>query len=88
MTRKEIMNLYEVDEHGIITSPGKFEGEMLYTPHFWDLFLGGQGTIQQDGAVVFSITTEDMAEFPELVGDVEEVVLYEDSRGFVYVLLN
>ncbi len=29
MTRKEITNEYDVNEHGIIQNPGQFEGEML-----------------------------------------------------------
>lgn len=36
MTRKEIAETYKVDERGVIRSPGKFEGEPIYVPYFWD----------------------------------------------------
>ena len=30
MTRAEVLGQYHVDERGVIRSPGKFEGEMVY----------------------------------------------------------
>ncbi|MGH9890685.1 MAG: hypothetical protein ACREA0_01615 [bacterium] len=43
MTREEILKKFTVNEHGIIQSPGKFEGEMLYAPYFYDATLDGRG---------------------------------------------
>ena len=31
-----------VNEHGIITDPGKFEGEMCYVPYLWDMVGEGE----------------------------------------------
>ena len=40
MTRQDIENAYEVRD-GIICSPGKFEGEAVYAPYFWEAYLNG-----------------------------------------------
>ena len=89
MNRKEILAWYDVNEHGIITSPGKFEAEMLYAVHFWDLTLESrEDEIVYDGDTplsIFHISSEDKTTFPELDG-VEYISLYEDSQGFVYCL--
>lgn len=85
MTRAEIENHYKV-ENGIIRDPGKFEGEPIYAPYFWDNVL--------EGACDFSINDENTkiyifeissyeSEFPEL-SDVVGVSIWEDSDGFVH----
>lgn len=82
MTRKEILEMYNVDEGGKIRSPGKFEREPLWVPYFWDLALEGEG--EDDGeATIFDITHGEKVEFPELLG-FSTVVLREDDVGFVY----
>lgn len=43
MNREEILKDYTVNAQGVITSPGKFEGEMLYAPYFYDMLLNGDG---------------------------------------------
>ena len=43
MTRIEILNHYTVDRRLTINSPGKFEGEMIYAPHFYDMVMDGFG---------------------------------------------
>ena len=83
MTRTDILRDYNVDSRGVIRSPGKFEGEYLYAPYFWDLFLNG-GADEDDGDVLrFNVTEKDRLEFPELVG-VHAVTLTECDQGFVY----
>ena len=83
MTRTEILRQYDVDSAGVIRSPGKFEGEYLYAPYFWDLFLEGC-TDEDDGDVLrFNVTEKDRMEFPELVA-VQVVTLTECEQGFVY----
>jgi hypothetical protein len=40
MTRVDIEMDYKV-VNGRIRNPGKFEGEMLYVPYFWEAYLNG-----------------------------------------------
>lgn len=79
LTRQEIETIFKV-EKGIIKSPGKFEGEMLYVPYFWE--LDGEGEMLEGGAVLFETTNEDLQQFPELEGQ-ETVVLFQRDDGFV-----
>lgn len=83
MTRKQIETDYNVDEHGIIRSPGKFEAEMLYAPYFYDAMLNGESD-PVNGVDYFELTAEDKVEFPELI-NVYGVALEESEQGFVYV---
>lgn len=89
MNRKEILAWYDVDQYGIIHSPGKFESDMLYAVHFWDLTLeSGEEEMVYDGDMpisLFHISPDDKTAFPEL-NDIAWLGLYEDSQGFVYVL--
>lgn len=58
MTRGDIIATYNVDERGIIRSPGKFEGEQVFAPYFWEAYLDG-GADEDDGNVLtFSVTHE------------------------------
>ncbi len=88
MKREEILKKYKVDEHGIIISPGKFEGEKFYAPYFYDLSLESSvdetlyyGDIQID---IFIISEEDVKEFPELK-DTYAIILFVSDQGFVYL---
>jgi len=82
MTRQEIEDQYTV-ENGIIQDPGKFEGEPLWSPYFYDLYLNGCADYDGDDELWFDIDDEDLAQFPELVG-YTRVILREDEQGFVY----
>lgn len=82
MTRAEVLELYDVNEHGIITSPGKFEGEMVYCPAFWDASLNGCADVDDGPTQKFKLTAEDRAEWPELKGR-HWLTLYESEQGFV-----
>lgn len=83
MDRNDITRDYDVDASGRIRSPGKFGGEMLYVPFYWDAHLNGFAD-RDDGRVLgFDITSEDRAMFPELGRRRRTVRLYEDSQGFV-----
>lgn len=67
----------------IITTPGKFEGEPTYVPHFWD--GDGEDDSFFDGGDLIRAwrpTAEDRAEWPDLQ-DVAVFVLWERSDGFV-----
>ena len=84
MTRTEILRDYNVDSGGVIRSAGKFEGEYVYAPYFWNLFLNGCAD-EDDGDVLrFDVTEKDRMEFPELT-DVDAVTLTECDQGFIYV---
>lgn len=82
MTRQEILSQYDVGANGRIKTPGKFEGEMLYVPHFWGIFLDGFAD-RDDGEVLgFDLTKEDREEFPELKGR-RTVKIMATEQGFV-----
>jgi hypothetical protein len=81
MTREEIKNQYVVS-NGRIISPGKFEGEMVYVPHYWDVFLNGFADRENGNVLGFDVTPEDKIQFPELKRR-RTVKLCERSDGFV-----
>ena len=83
MTRIEIETEYKVNEMGIIVSPGKFEGEMVYIPHFWAIYLDGGADRDNGETLGFDVTAEDKAQFPELKRR-KTVKLYVSNDGFVY----
>jgi hypothetical protein len=86
MDRTTILDSYVLSEDTtppIITSPGKFEGEALYVPYFWDQFPKGTGgTLGANGELIFDITPEDREQFPEL-GRRTTVILIEDDNDQV-----
>lgn len=86
MTRKEIESQYTV-RAGIITNPGKFEGEAVYVPYFWALTLEGAyddelNHLDAGPVAVFDVTDEDRAEFPELA-KARKVYVHQTDSGFV-----
>jgi len=82
MTRQDIINDYKVSEQGTIQSPGKFEGEMLYVPYFWDAYLNGMADSDDGEVLTFEVNDEDRAQFPELA-DVKQIDLVSTDSGFV-----
>jgi hypothetical protein len=90
MTRAETKALYTIDARGIITSPGKFEGEACFVPHLWEACLNGEGLEvpdSLDAEYELKITDEDRKEWPEL-SRVYTAILYESFNGFVYCTCN
>lgn len=83
MTRQEIEDQYTVNENGIITSPGKFEGEMYYAIHYWDLVTDGFSFSDDDGISIFYLDDTDITEYPELQ-DAKTIKMWEDDIGFVH----
>lgn len=81
MTRQEIEENYEI-VNGIIRSPGKFEGEALYIPYFWDCFLNGFAD-EDDSHIVFEVTDEDRSLFPEIPTNQKAITIFEREDGFV-----
>ena len=91
MTRQETMEAYDVNEHGTITSPGKFEGEPIFAPHFWDIGLSGFADSETGTTYGFRIAKTDAehAEFPELskwIGRKRSFRMMEDGLGFVHCI--
>ena len=82
MNRQQIIKDYDIDNTGRIRSPGKFEGEMIYVPYFWDAFLNGCADSDNGKVLGFNVTADDKAMFPELKRK-RVVKLYERDDGFV-----
>ena len=82
MDRQYILSTFRVDRQGIIRSPGRFEGERLYVPYFWDAYLQGLADRDDGRVVTFSITDQDRQEFPELKGK-RSIKFYQRDDGFV-----
>lgn len=70
-------------EHGIIRNPGKFEGEPIYVPYFWGVYMDGGADEDEGGTLKFKITAEDRKAFPELGKKQKVIRLYESENGFV-----
>ena len=91
LTKKELTRIgyhlmmkhvYQLNQHKVITSPGKFEDEMYYLP-FYDLYLQGDntGTTQED-VIYFHLTEDDKKQFPELEDD-NYFWFYHSEQGFI-----
>jgi hypothetical protein len=66
---------------GIIKTPGKYEGEMLYVPYLWE---SGNGDDTRGEAYEIYYVGADLVEaFPNDLSEGEAVVLYEREDGFV-----
>ena len=81
MNRKDIEAKYRI-ENGIIKTLGKFEGEMLYVPYFWDEYLNGMADRDDGKTIGFNLTKEEKTMFPELKGR-RTIKLYKRDSGFV-----
>lgn len=100
MTRDEILQAYQV-ENGVIVSPGKFEGETVYAPYFYEATMDGcaeELSFQEDGGgeyvALVSIHDEDREAFPEIANETCEsgapatyAGVIENELGFVAVRL-
>ena len=87
--RDKILKEFTVDKDGIIRTLGKFEGEMLYAPYFYEIVMNGFGDqyyLPQEDRVysVFPVGDEDKAEFPELEDGIG-VICFETDQGFFIV---
>jgi len=86
MDRAQIETEYQVTD-GIIRSPGKFEGEPVYAPEFWERALDGSADDEfSDRGVqmsLFTVRASDRAEFPSIERDTYSIAIWEDEYGFV-----
>lgn len=67
MKRNEILKDYTVSPlyPSMINSPGTFEGEQIYMPHFYNIYLSGFAD-ETGRYISVKVTPEDRLEFPEL----------------------
>lgn len=90
MTTAQILESYDIVK-GIVTNPGKFEGEPAYVPYFWELGLDGMADedfTDVGGAVyAFDITEDDKIFFPGLL-KYKRIELRESEVGFVSAKLS
>jgi len=78
MSRYDILKYYKIGD-GKIQTPGLFEGEKLYVPYFWELYLAGNAHEVGSDSMQFSVTPKDRSMFPEL-GDRMVVILRPDGN--------
>jgi len=84
ITRKETLKQYTVTPDGMISSPGKFEGQPIYTPYLYECYLDGLHDEDSGDEILFIINENDFDEYPELA-DIAEVRMKVDEQGFVSV---
>ncbi|GIK62435.1 MAG: hypothetical protein BroJett018_02290 [Chloroflexota bacterium] len=82
MNRELVFSMFQVDEAGIIRTPGPFEGQYLYIPYFWYLHISGYREDVRDGIITFQIRMEDHAQFPELANQ-DVVRLKQQENGMI-----
>lgn len=79
---------YAINEAGVISTPGKFEGEPLYAVHLYDSMMegGGDETLYwSDESVTeaFIVDTELRTQFPTIDIDTHAIILEVSDQGFV-----
>jgi len=67
-----------------VSRPGKFEGEHIYTPYFYDVILNGEREILEENITTIEIEPEDREIFPEIPSDATRIILAESEQGFVH----
>lgn len=80
-----------------ITSPGKFEGEPIFAPYYWDLAMQGFADSDNGTVAVFHFTKAQFgskdpqnvdvkfaAELQAWLGRKRTLRMQEDSQGFVH----
>lgn len=79
LTRKECQDM--------VSRPGKFENEPIYSPYFWDIVMNGfsDDILDDNGETidVCFINEKDLTLFPELKGTYA-ILIFQDNSGFVY----
>lgn len=80
---------FTLSPDGFITNPGKFEGEPIFIPYFWEWVLNGEGeSIEVDG-VEYDRFLADGAEIDAFgLEPGDYVYVREADNGFVYGYLN
>lgn len=87
MKRVEIETEYTVKD-GVINNPGKFEGEMLYAPYFYDCSNDGEflcGLDDGEYVALVEVDDDDREQFPEIDAATTFIKVRESEQGFVSV---
>lgn len=64
---------FQFDTEGRITSPGKFEGEMIYVPYFWECFVDGSMAEERpDGSIRMDVIEDDKVFFKFMMNQERE----------------
>ncbi|KKL51378.1 hypothetical protein LCGC14_2296090 [marine sediment metagenome] len=89
MNEPQVRIEYDINEYGLIQSPGKFEGEMLYAPHLYDVMLNGclDQSEDDDSMGELTINQTDVDLFPDYFNLGDVYVLSECEQGFFYAVL-
>lgn len=79
---------YHHDSIGKIIQPGKFQGQPIFAPYFWNIGLDGLADNDDDLTYTFKFKKgcADFLTWPELqpwLGTRRTLKLQEDSAGFV-----
>jgi hypothetical protein len=75
---------YTIDANGIVTSPGKFEGEPEFVVHYWELGLEGSADSDDEGKFTFKLGIDDAVGYHNKLQAGDTLVLWEDDNGFVH----
>jgi len=86
MNREAILKEFRVVD-GLIQNPGKFEGEPIFSPYFYGIYLEGFADSDDGTTLTFDLTETDLKDFPELKG-CTKAFLEVDEAGFVYCTTN
>lgn len=90
--RERTLSDYEHDQASTykrITQPGKFEGEPIFAPHFWNMAMEGFSDGDDGRTFLFKFKNgdPDFSAWPELrqwLGRKRTLRMVEDSQGFVH----
>ncbi len=83
--RQQLEKVYNVNSAGIIESPGRYEGEKIYVPYFYEAPLDRKPDIREVGMIGFIVNREDAELFPEFLKEGEIVKIHlATSAGTVY----
>lgn len=80
--RQRIERDYQI-VNGVIRSPGRFEGEAIYVPYFWESYLDGMADYDDGRTLGFKIEAIDRQLFPEISKRKRTIRLYQRDDGFV-----
>lgn len=91
LTLAQVKSEYDVDQNGIIRSPGQHEGNPSYVPALWSEVIEGSsesifGGEENGGELLYDIVgilPEDWKEFPALQ-DCTKATLEQSENGFIY----
>ncbi len=78
--KKRMTDIYN-SYNGRIYSSGKFCGEMLYAPYFFNLYTQGFYDKKKDKTFWFQIIPEDREIFPEISEETEYIVFQIDRKN-------